>query len=86
MNVYNIPLVYYNPASNNMQTLIIWQLRGLAPSSEVLLFTRKCFVSETGISQGYFQRCLQGCVFINILVSSDPLSPAPVITSLGRNQ
>jgi len=24
-----------------METLIIWQLRGVAPSSEVLLFTRK---------------------------------------------
>jgi len=69
-----------------MQILIIWQLRGVVPSSEVLLFTRKCFVSETGISQGHVQRGLQECVYINILVSADPLSPAPLNASLWRNQ
>jgi hypothetical protein len=45
--VQQIPLINH---------LIIWHLKSVVPRLEVLLFSRKSFVTETGRSQGHVQK------------------------------
>ena len=45
--------------------LIIWQLTRVVPGLELLLFTKKIFISETGRPQGQVQKGIQECVYIN---------------------
>jgi hypothetical protein len=57
--------------------LIIQHLRIAIPRLVVLLFTRKSFVGETGISQGHVQQASKSVATSAIVVSPDPLPPTP---------
>jgi hypothetical protein len=53
-----------NLMSDNLKILIIRHLR-IVSRMEVLLFTRKVFMNETGRSEIQVQNDLQECLYIN---------------------
>jgi hypothetical protein len=64
----------FNSTSNSVKILIIQHLRRLVPRAEVCFYQNKCFINETGRSQGCVQKGLQECPYIPVL-SPDPLPP-----------
>jgi hypothetical protein len=60
---------------------IIHRKRQLVPKPEVLLFTKRKILTETGTSQGHVQKGLQECLYITTMVSPGPLSPTASASS-----
>ena len=72
---------YVNPTSCNLEIPIIHHKRKVVPKPEVLLFTKRKIITETGTSQGHVQKGLQECLYITTVVSPDPLSPTASASS-----
>jgi len=54
-----------NLSSDNLDILIVWQLKRVIPGPEFLLLTKTIFISETGRPQGQVQKDLQECLYID---------------------
>jgi len=56
----------FNLISVNPEVLIVQHLRCIVPRPEVLLFTRKSFITEADRSHEHVQKDFQECMYIDV--------------------
>jgi hypothetical protein len=71
----------FNLIPNKSEILIIWHLRTVVPRPEILLFTRKCFISEISRFRDVFKKAFKSVCLLAVMVSPDPLFPTPSTSS-----
>jgi hypothetical protein len=76
----------FNPTSSNSEIPIIWHLRRNVPRLEVLLFNRKKASSMKHADLRHmFKKDFKSICTPTVVVSPDPLSHTPQISSVVKN-
>lgn len=66
----------FNPKSNNLEILIVWHLRRVAPRAKILLLPEK-----KADLKDIFKTASKSVCISTVVVSPDPLSPSPSTSS-----